>query len=118
MSKVVLCVDDESTGLHVRRLILEHSGYRVLTALGAAEALSIFRKEAVDLVLLDYFMPGVDGGQAAAQMKALKPQVPIIMLSAYLSLPNSVLQHVDAFITKGEPVETLLNTIVSLLEKP
>lgn len=114
--KVLLCIDDEATGLKIRKLILESSGFHVLTAESGAAGLSMFRERPVDAVILDYFMPEMDGGQVADEMKRLKPAVPILMLSAYFSLPEGALRSVDAFITKGERTELLLETISRLLK--
>ncbi len=92
---VILCVDDESSGLLMRRLLLESQGYQVLTAESGAEGIAILSAEAVDLVVLDYMMPGADGGAVAETMKKIKPSVPILMLSAYVDLPSETVIHVD-----------------------
>jgi CheY-like chemotaxis protein len=112
--KTLLCVDDESVGLQVRQLILERQGYRVLTASAGAEGLDVFLEHDVDAVVLDYLMPGMNGGSVASAMKKTKPEVPIILLSAYLTLPDSVIASVDAFIVKGDAPEILLTKIAEL----
>ncbi len=112
--KRLLCVDDEVVGLKIRKLLLEKQGYDVLTAAEGSEGLNLFHSNHVDGVVLDYYMPGMDGGTVAAEMKKLRPSVPIILLSAYISLPPSVLTAVDAFITKGDSPEVLLNKIAEL----
>lgn len=117
-SQTVLCVDDESVGLEVRRILLEQEGYRVLTALNGAEGLSLFQQLSVDAVVLDYSMPGMDGGQVAAAMRACKPAVPILLLSAYVSLPDEVLANVDAYLTKGDGAVALLENLRLLLPRP
>src|SRR5271157_1573350 len=99
---LILCVDDEHSGLLMRRLILESQGYRVLTAASGAQGIAILSAEAVDLVLLDYMMPGSDGSAVAEKMKQIKPSVPILMLSAYVDLPSETLTHVDRYVIKGE----------------
>jgi CheY-like chemotaxis protein len=60
-------------------------------------------------------MPEMNGYEVTVKMKSAKPQVPILMLSAYLPLPHEVLQFVDASITKGESPERLFDKIRSLL---
>lgn len=112
--KVLLCVDDEVVGLKVRKIILERQGYEVLTASHGAEGLKVFHQNDVDAVVLDYYMPGMNGGAVASAMKEKKPQVPIILLSAYLTLPETVMATVDAFITKGDSPEILLEKIAEL----
>ena len=114
-AKVILCVDDEATGLSVRKMILESQGYRVFIAENGPDALVLFSSERIDLVVLDYSMPGMHGGIVAERMKDLKPAVPILMLSAYVDLPSETLALVDKSITKGEPPPILLEAIVRLL---
>lgn len=116
--KTLLCVDDEAVGLKVRKIILERQGYKVLTASEGAEGLNVFADHHVDAVVLDYYMPGMNGGDVAAAMKNTKPRVPIILLSAYVTLPQEVVDSVDAFIVKGDSPEILLGKIAELMDKP
>ncbi len=87
VSPLVLCVDDELIGLQVRKILLERAGYRVLTAPDGPEGLVLFNEEPVEAVVLDYSMPGMDGGEVASRMRQIKPKVPILLLSAYVGLP-------------------------------
>ncbi len=113
--RTILCVDDEVTGLSVRKMILESQGYRVFIADNGPKALDVFSSELIDLVVLDYAMPGMNGGVVAERMKALRSAVPILMLSAYVDLPHETLALVDCSITKGEPPPVLLGAIARLL---
>jgi CheY-like chemotaxis protein len=112
---LVLCVDDETIGLDVRKMLLERAGYRVLTALDGPSGLNLFAKEPVEAVVLDYAMPGMHGGQVALRMRQIKPHVPILMLSAYTSLPPEVTQTVTLAMTKGEGAPELLRKLGSIL---
>jgi len=114
-NKILLCIDDEPTGLNIRKVILEQNGYEVLIAESGARGLELFRQHAVDAVVLDYYMPVMDGGTVASAMKTLKPQVPIILLSAYINLPETALATVDAFITKGQSPNVLLQKVKELV---
>ena len=114
-SKTVLCVDDEKIGLRVRKIMLESRGYTVLTANSGPEGLKVFDENQVDLVLLDYFMPDLNGGEVASEMRRRRPGVPIVFLSAYFSLPPEALELADAFITKGDPPNVLIDRIKQLL---
>ena len=113
---LVLCVDDELIGLKVRKILLERAGYRVLTAPDGSTGLEIFATQPVDCVVLDYSMPGMNGGEVAAKMREAKPQIPILLLSAYIGLPSEVLSMVDLCMTKGEGPPVLLNKLDSLLQ--
>lgn len=114
-SGVVLCVDDETVGLSVRKMLLESQGYCVLTAENGPDGLAVFSKEQVDLVILDYKMPGMNGDVVAEKMKELKPSVPILLLSAYVDLPRETLDLVNRYLTKGDGPVGLLNAIAELL---
>lgn len=113
--KTVLCVDDEKIGLRVRKIMLESHGFKVLTADSGQQGLSVFDSNDVDLVVLDYYMPGLDGGQVAAEMRRRRPEIPIIFLSAYFSLPAAALELANAFITKGDPPDVLIKKIKQLV---
>jgi CheY-like chemotaxis protein len=112
---LILCVDDETVGLHVRRMLLERAGYRVLTALDGQAGIDIFSREPVDAVVLDFSMPGMSGGEVAERLRQIKPHVPILMLSAYTSLPPEVDKIVNLSMTKGEGAPALLKKLGSLM---
>ncbi len=104
----ILCIDDEALGLQIRKTVLEHAGYQVLTALDGPTGLSLFRASPVDGVVLDYYMPEMDGGIVAATMRRERPEIPIMLLSAYINLPAEVVALVDVTLLKGEgPLELL-----------
>jgi len=114
---LVLCVDDETIGLEVRRMLLERAGYRVLTALDGTSGLDVFAREPVEAVVLDFSMPGMTGGEVAQRMRQVKPEVPILMLSAYTSLPPEVTDSVNLSMTKGEGAPALLQKLGSLVSQ-
>ena len=115
-SNLVLCVDDESIGLQIRKILLERAGYRVLTASDGPSGLEIFSSEPVEAVVLDYSMPGMHGGEVAVRMRQSKPQVPILLLSAYMGLSPEVTSLADLYMTKGEGAPVLLEKLASLLQ--
>ena len=113
-TRVILSVDDEPGVLVSRQLILENEGYEVLSASDGEQALRMFAEQPVDLVLLDYLMPGMDGGVVAKEMKNHDSRVPIVMVSASPVEELSV-GCVDCFIRKGEGPALLLAKIEHLL---
>ncbi|MDQ2835005.1 MAG: response regulator [Acidobacteriota bacterium] len=115
---LVLCVDDELVGLKVRKIVLERAGYQVLTAPDGPSGLAIFSEYPVQAVILDYSMPGMHGGEVARHMRKAKPQVPILLLSAYVGLSSEVTSLVDLYMTKGEGAPVLLKKLESLLPPP
>jgi CheY-like chemotaxis protein len=116
-TQTLLCIDDEVTGLNIRKMVFEFAGYRVLTAASGAEGLQLLESTSVDGVLIDFCMPEMDGGQVACRIRQLRPELPILMLTAFPNLPQQALQAVDAHLPKGQPTAVLLQQVSSLLEK-
>jgi CheY-like chemotaxis protein len=114
---VVLCIDDDEVVLEVTHAILKKHGYSVLTAMNGRKALEVFRENPVDLVLLDYEMPGMKGHEVALEMRALNPQVPVVLHSGAAEIPEITIQLTDAFISKGSETPVLLATIADLIMK-
>src|SRR5580693_5612050 len=113
---LIMCIDDEALGLQIRKAVLERDGYRVLPALDGSSGLNLFAGEPVEGVILDYFMPGMDGGQVAVAMRRQRPEVPILLLSAYVNLPQDVVTMVDFTVLKGEGPTELLSKVRSMLQ--
>ena len=113
---LILCVDDEFNGLEGRKMLLEEAGCKVLVATSGADALQLLASNPVDLVLLDYHMPGMNGDVVAEHMKVGQPDVPIALLSADDGLPESALRWVDAFVSKSESPANLLQIVEHLLD--
>lgn len=111
----ILCIDDDLTGLRVRKLLLESVGFNVNIATSGREGIELFKQHDFDAVVLDYYMPGMDGGAVAIELKRLRRDTPIIMLSAYVALPDEVLEHVELFVQKGQQPEVFLGKIEQLL---
>ena len=111
----ILCIDDEALGLKIRKTVLERAGYQVLTAIDGPAGLSLFRDHAIDGVVLDYYMPEMDGGAVAQTMRRERPEVPIMLLSAYINLPAEVVALADVTLLKGEGPAELLDKLSLML---
>src|SRR5512140_834128 len=109
----ILCVDDEETGLYFRRLVLEQHGYRVLTAGSSQRALEIFLQHDIDLVITDRQLGRDVGETLAAEMKRLRPNIPVLLLSGAGDQSASV--RTDRMDKTSSPVE-FLNRVKQLLE--
>jgi len=88
------------------------------TARTAQEGLERFAVSPVDLVLLDCAMPESNGGDVAATMKQIKPDVRILMFSGVPHVPEKARLHVDAFLQKSESPTVVLDKIRELLGQP
>jgi len=98
----VLCIDDEQTALQLRQHLLESAGYKVLAAKSGRQGVNTFKSEAVNAVILDYWMADMNGMQVARELRRINPAVPIIILSAYGELLDESLGIADIWIRKGE----------------
>ncbi|MBZ5573815.1 MAG: response regulator [Acidobacteriia bacterium] len=106
--RTILCVDNNEQQLSIRKVMLQTRGYRVVACTGSHEALEVFRKGGIDLVLADLLMPGLDGAKLIEEIKALSPQTPAILLSAKVKTYDHD-TRADIFLPKGmyAPVELL-----------
>jgi len=115
----LLCIDGHAEGLAVRKALLEAVGYKVLTASNGRLGLRLFQRKEVDLVVLDYSMPDLDGDVVAHMLHHSNPRVPILLLSGTVKrIPGQLLQLVDNFVQKGQPVEVLLGAVRQLCSVP
>jgi len=78
--KIILCVDDNEQELSVLKFMLATNGYRVISAGNGQEAIDIFAETSVDLVLADYAMPQMNGGQLVERLKQIASHIPMILL--------------------------------------
>ena len=114
---LVLCIDDDEDSLKVRELLLKNMGYDTLLAPDGDRGLALFTQRAVDIVIVDYAMPGLNGAEVARAIRAMRPEVPIVMLSGQPVKPDGVDSEVDSFMTKGRDTGDLLEELEHLLSK-
>ncbi|MGZ4824801.1 MAG: response regulator [Terriglobales bacterium] len=112
----ILCIDDYAPGLEVRTALLEKWGYSVSTAGSAEDGLTAIRQGDVDLIILDYCLPGMNGGELLKIVKADWPGVRVVLLSGYPRISHKVKTSADAFLRKGDPNEYLRSVLANLLE--
>jgi len=86
----LLLVDDDQDILKILKDNLELDGYRVITSSSGKEALSLFEKEEIDLIVLDLMLPDMDGIQVCRAVRT-RSHIPIIMLTAKDGLTDKVL---------------------------
>ncbi|MGA9639944.1 MAG: response regulator [Terriglobales bacterium] len=115
-SAVLLCIDSNLDVLGCEKAFLEAFGYTVLTAPSDSKGLELASVHSVDVVIVDYFMPEMNGQEFAIRMRRLKPKAPIIMLSAAVDVPKQALKLVNAFVQKDQLASHLLPAIAQLQE--
>ena len=116
--KTILCVDDNEQSLSIRKVMLETRGYRVVITTSGKDALEIFSKGGIDLVLSDLVMPDFDGKRVVEGVKALSPSTPTILFSGKITVYDSEMPA-DVFLPKGmyAPMELLERIRLLLVRK-
>ena len=116
--KILVCDDDRNI-CELLRLYLVKEGFTVLTATDGSEALSVFRNNKTDMVLLDIMMPGLDGWQVCREIRKTS-QCPIIMISAKGEVFDKVLGlelGADDYITKPFDTKEVVARIKAVLRR-
>jgi len=90
---------------------LRDNGYELITATNGSEGLRLLMSRPVDAIVLEYHLGLLDGVVVAAEIKKVKPQLPIVMLAEHLELPDGALKSVDAVVTKADGPDFLWATI-------
>lgn len=111
----ILLVDDEAQLLELCALVMKLSGFSVVTADGPIKAISTMAQRTtgkIDLAILDYNMPVMNGCALADRLRSMSPKLKIILYSDAIDIPKSEMASVDAFIPKGEGIARLLPQII------
>jgi len=87
---VILALDDDPLMLENTAAMLTELGHTVLLASSGLEALKTLGGASVDLVITGYAMPGITGEELTQQVLASQPELPVLMVSGYASLPHGV----------------------------
>ncbi len=108
----ILCIDDEPIVLALQKEILETNGYTVLSAPDGPTAITLASKYPLDLVVLDFKMPGMDGGQVAEALLKQQPDLPIVLCTGFLdSVPEWLKWFASRCFHKGDGPKVLLSAI-------
>jgi CheY-like chemotaxis protein len=115
----ILLVEDEPAVRTITQRMLVASGYRVLVAANATEASALFAGSfsPIDLLITDVVMPGLDGPALAAQLRAARPQLPVLFISGYRHehvIPSDP-AGTSAFLAKPFARDVFLAKVIELL---
>ena len=117
--ETILIVDDEKNYLVLLEALLGPQGYEIMTTDSASDALRLVGEADLDLVLTDMKMPGMDGIELLEECKKIKPDLPVIMMTAYGTIEMAVeamKKHAYDYILKPFQNEQLKMTIRKALE--
>jgi two-component system response regulator PilR (NtrC family) len=115
LQKRILVVEDNSSARESIVLLLRIDRHLVTEASNGKEALDLLSRPTFDLVILDFAMPGMLGGEVALRMKLIAPTLPILMVTAYLEKLTDADKPVDAVLAKPFAVEELRQAIAKLV---
>jgi YesN/AraC family two-component response regulator len=116
----VLIVDDQPRARKSLKALLSTWSWvgEMHEAANGREAVQLVKELQPDVVLMDVRMPEVDGLMATVQIKALCPQIKVVVLSMYLEYRDEALAvGADAFVGKGESPDRLLDLLSAVVQK-
>jgi CheY-like chemotaxis protein len=110
----VLLVDDEVQPLELRSHIMELRGFFVLAVDTPLRAIAMAKESSrkIDVAILDYDMPVMNGCTLAGRLRSILPELRIVLYSGALDVPQSELRNVDAFVSKGDGIEILMDQVL------
>ena len=107
----LLCIHRDPAQLR----LLQENGYELVTASNGSEGLRLLMTRPVDAIVIEYHLGLLDGAVVATEIKKAKPQIPIVMLTDHLELPDGALKSVDALVTKADGAHFLWATVHFIL---
>lgn len=111
---LILCLEDNPTYLALRKKVLEHDGYEVISVSTAGEAVEALREYPISATVADHLLQGATGTQLARDMKKIKSHVPIILFSG--AVPEN-LEDIDVYLNKAEPAAKFLDIVRGVVER-
>jgi CheY-like chemotaxis protein len=117
----LLVVDDNKFGLSARKVVLEELGYEVEVSSSPEEALEKVQSKHFDLLITDYRMPSMSGAELIAEVRKIRPGMPIILVSGFVEAMglNEASTGADSVIQKSSnEVGHLVRDVERLLHRP
>ncbi|MBI1755926.1 MAG: sigma-54-dependent Fis family transcriptional regulator [Fimbriimonas ginsengisoli] len=117
----LLIVDDEPSIRRILEVAFTKDGFAVSVAEDATEALRLLTSEKADLVITDVTMPGKSGHEFLKQVKERWPELPVVVITAYGTIPQAVQAIRDGaheYVTKPFDLDVLKKIATSALEAP
>jgi len=119
--ETILVVDDEPEVCGIVQRVLRHDRFRVLCATNGRSALAKLSRRCVDLVILDIYMPDLDGLQVLERLRRLQKNLPVLMLTGHGHL-DTARQAMELgaydYVTKPFSIELLKKVVHEALQRP
>lgn len=114
----ILCIDDNKNILQLHKALLEGYGHAVLIAADGASGIALSRNQNIDAIVLDFNMPGLDGGRVAEIIAKEQPTVPVVVCSGHTdAIPEPLRWFADALVEKADGPDALLSTLAKLVDR-
>jgi CheY-like chemotaxis protein len=101
----ILCIEDQPEDMATLTHMLQGIGYEVMPATSGREAIDLLTKQAIDGVLLEYNIPEGIGGELRAELKRIRPEVPVLVFAGVGSQTPFMLRFFDAYLRNSERFE-------------
>jgi DNA-binding response OmpR family regulator len=107
----VLCVENHPEYMGALKYMLEAAGYKVMAATSGGQALRLLTTLEIDGVLLEYDLPDATGSAIRAEMKRIKPDVPVLLFTGVGSQTPFLLRFFDSYLRNSETPEWALRDL-------
>lgn len=100
-----LCVENHPEYLEALKYMLEAAGYEVLSATNARQAVAMLEKYPVEGVFLEYDLPDASGATVQAEMKRVKPEIPVLLFEGIGNQTPFLIRFFDSYLRNVAPVQ-------------
>jgi two-component system, NtrC family, response regulator AtoC len=101
----VLCVENHAEYLETLTHMLEAAGYKVISATSGQQGVSLLKQHSVEGVLLEYDLPDATGATVRAEMKRIKPEVPVLLFAGIGSQTPFLIRFFDSYLRNADNPE-------------
>jgi DNA-binding NtrC family response regulator len=98
----VLCVENRVEYLEALKIMLEDAGYQVISATNGKQGVLMLRKNQIEGVLLEYDLPDATGVAVRAEMRRIKPEIPVLLFAGIGSQTPFLIRFFDSYLRKSE----------------
>lgn len=113
--KTVLCIGNDPVHLNLRCSLLKEHGWNVLSSGNGHEGVIRFSQEEVDAVVVDFNGGGPESALITGELKRLRPEIPVILLTTAGSPAKEAIQQANVVIPKSEEASRLVDALKALL---
>ena len=112
----ILVVDDDDGFRLMLNETLKLSGYDVISVSDSKKAIDLLEEEDFSIIITDYKIPGMDGFSLAKYIKSIRPEIPVVMITAYLfDQPDPAVEaYIDGFLMKPFKIESITEVLENL----